>query len=104
VSDYLEWIKREVPNKKYIMVLQAFSMKDQGFNSLLAAWFKDRRPTNDELQSMLNATVRGGAMPCWWGQSMLKNDGMKFWETVLTVTKSATGAQSGAAGGAIVPR
>lgn len=90
VADYIRFLKEQLPGKQHIMILQAFSLRDQGHNALLATLYRDRRPTKEELQSMAAEVRRNHAILGWWGQSLLKKDGLAFWNDVLSITGSTS--------------
>ncbi len=84
---YCRFLKRQLPGKDYIMVLQAFSYKDQGFDPVLAHLYGDRRPTPTELKTMVKvARKEGVGSIAWWGQGMLGGDlrdARPYWQDVL---------------------
>lgn len=87
-EQYLSWLKKNLPLKQRLLVLQAFCLKDQGHPPLLAALYGDRRPSPAELQDMVQIARRHGALISWWGQSLLKDQsGMEFWQEILKASK-----------------
>lgn len=91
VAAYCRWLKKNLPGKDYLMVLQAFSYKDQGFDPVLAHLYGDRRPTGEELRTMVKvARKEGVAKIAWWGQGMLGGDvqdARQYWMEVLEASR-----------------
>lgn len=87
LAAYCRFLKKQLPGKAYIMVLQAFSYKDQGFDPVLAHLYGDRRPTATELKTMVKvARKEGVGCIAWWGQGMLGGDmgeARPYWQEVL---------------------
>ncbi len=88
LSEYMQWLKTNLPAKKHMMVLQAFCAEDQGHPALLAKMYGDRRPTKAELQDMVKIVTRSNVSVGWWGQSLVKDGDTKFWTDVLDATRS----------------
>lgn len=87
LSEYIRWLKTNLPAKKHMMVLQAFCAEDQGHAALLAKMYGDRRPTKTELNDMVKIVTQANVSVGWWGQSLVKDLDTKFWNEVLSATK-----------------
>jgi hypothetical protein len=92
--DYMAWLRRELPDKRYLAVLQGFSYSDQYETSALrqfdeATLSRVRPPTEQELREMVQLSIDGGAtVVFWWGESLLPNEASLPWPDLLRVTKS----------------
>jgi hypothetical protein len=86
-AEYIHWLKANLPQKRHLMVLQAFSCEDQGHSAILAKQYRDRRPTKAEMLDMLQITAGSNVSVGWWGQSLVKDKDLKFWKDLLDVTK-----------------
>lgn len=87
LPEYIRWLKQNLPNKKHMMVLQAFCAEDQGHPTLLAKMYGDRRPTKSELERMTEIVVSSNVSVGWWGQSLVKDRDARFWTQVLDATR-----------------
>ncbi len=87
LSEYLLWLKENLPQKKHVMALQAFCLRDQGHPLWLAKLYGDRRPNGEELQDMVKITADANAGVCWWGQSLVKDKDGRFWNQILDATR-----------------
>ena len=80
VKDYMDWIRQNVPGKKYFIVLQGFSYKDQYqpfYFTLFGQHIADvvRPPTREETLEMARIGIENGAsFVIWWGTSMLADE------------------------------
>lgn len=93
VADYSLWLRKNTPDKKHFMVLQAFSYEDQGFPKWLAILYGARRPTAEELRQMAQVTKDSGIdVLGWWGQGMLgqAESDRAFWQSLLHVSEAAS--------------
>ncbi|HMY51540.1 MAG TPA: hypothetical protein PK671_01260 [Candidatus Obscuribacter sp.] len=92
VAAYCRFLKKNLPGKDYLVVLQAFSYKDQGFDPVLAHLYGDRRPTGEEMRTMVKvARKEGVGNIAWWGQGMVGGDpsaARKYWNEVLEASGS----------------
>ncbi len=88
LAEYIRWLKEYLPQKQHIMVLQAFSLQDQGQPPWLAFFYGDRRPTKQELFEMVQISSDAGVSVGWWGQSLVKEPNSQFWQDILEVTRS----------------
>jgi hypothetical protein len=90
IAEYSRWLKENLPSKKHMIVLQAFSLRDQGHPFWLAKLYGDRRPTKAELQGMVNVASGANDSVGWWGQSLVKDTDMRFWNDILDATRAVS--------------
>jgi len=90
LQQHLRWLKENLPDKDHLMILQAFSLRDQGHNFLLAKLYGDRRPTKLEIQRMIQITTEANSSVGWWGQSLIKEKKSQFWKTILNANQDAS--------------
>lgn len=90
LQEHLRWLKENLPNKEHLMILQAFSLRDQGHNFLLAKLYGDRRPTKVEIQRMIQIAADANSSVGWWGQSLIKEKDSVFWKTILNANQDAS--------------
>ena len=95
--DYLEWIRREVPNKTYLVTLQGFDFRMQYEPAYLMSAMKAedirdlRAPTREELQDMADGSLQSGArVIVWWGQTHITAKDAWLWENIRAVTAAIT--------------
>lgn len=100
VRDHLRWLRTELPDHGFMMVLQGFSYADQFEPEFLKTVAPQemldvvRPPTFGESMEMAQASISGGAdLLVWWGVSFQKNDQSPIWRDVLKTAKSLSGAQ-----------
>jgi hypothetical protein len=98
LAEYLRWLRETLPQKRKLIVLQAFCAQDQGHPYWLAKLYGDRRPTKQELDDMAKIVTDSGSSLCWWGQSLVKDRDGQFWNDVLRATsrvapRKSTGRQ-----------
>ena len=87
ITEYIRWLKENLPNKKHMLVNQAFCAEDQGHPMLLARLYGDRRPNAKELQDMVRIAVNANVSVGWWGQTLVKDRDLKFWHQVLDANR-----------------
>lgn len=94
ISDYMAWIRANVPGKQYLIVLQGFSYKDQYhpfYFTLFGQHIADivRPPTPEETLEMARLGIQGGAdFVIWWGTSMLADETAEPWPAILSVPRN----------------
>lgn len=89
-KEHLRWLNENLPDKEHLMILQAFSLRDQGHNFLLAKLYGDRRPTKVEIERMIQITSAANSSVGWWGQSLIKEKDSNFWKTILDATEKVS--------------
>ena len=87
LSEYQNWLKRNLPAKRHFLVMQAFCQEDQGHPHALAKLYGDRRPTPAELQEMVSIASNANTSVAWWGQSLVKDRNLDFWQQILDATR-----------------
>jgi len=90
IRDYLSWLRKEVPFKKYILALQGFSYTDIFEGNVVeeARMAGARYPTREELQEMfLLSKEEGASYVIFWGQTCLDVSGLTFWDELLNAIK-----------------
>lgn len=87
LTEYIRWLKENLSEKKHLMILQAFCLRDQGHPFWLAKLYGDRRPTGAELEDMAKITTDAKVSMGWWGQSLVKDNDTHFWNDVLNATR-----------------
>jgi hypothetical protein len=93
LADYLEWLDRELPNKRHALVVQGFSYTYQFADGYLEEHYPPevlatiRPPNRKELDEMLKVVQRHNAQVIWWGQSFIEEGEMALWEDILFVNK-----------------
>lgn len=90
IKQHLRWLSENLPDKEHLMILQAYCLRDQGHNFLLAKFYGDRRPTKLEIQRMIQITVEADSSVGWWGQSLIKEKKSEFWKTILNANQDAS--------------
>lgn len=100
IRGYTAWLRREVPGKRLMMVLQGFSYVDQFEPDFLAGIASAstiaavKAPTGAELAEMLRLSIEGGAgMVFWWGPSLIRNAAAQPWPELLSVTRAMKAAR-----------
>jgi hypothetical protein len=99
ISEHLAWLRKAVPDRRYMMVLQGFSYADQ-FDpeflrniappEMIAAV---RPPTLAETKEMAALSIEGGAeLLVWWGVSFQKDHNSQIWRDILKTARSISGA------------
>lgn len=93
ISEHMNWLRRAVPGKRYLVVLQGFSYADEveprTLRSMASAAVLSllRPPSKAELAQMARLSIDAGAdLVVWWGQSMLADDHAAVWRDLLQVT------------------
>jgi len=93
VRDYMEWLRRNLPDKRHLVVLQGFSYRDQ-FHPLYFKMIGQhvmsivRSPTLAETREMVKLGIEGGAsVVIWWGQSLLPTETAEPWPAILETAK-----------------
>jgi hypothetical protein len=95
LADYLEWLDRELPNKRHALVVQGFSYTYQFADGYLEEHYPPevladiRGPNREELSEMVSVVQEHGAQVIWWGQSFIEEDEMMLWNDILFVSKQA---------------
>lgn len=90
--DYAAWLRQNLPGKRHLAVLQAFSYADQyapsPWRDAEAKRLAVRPPSADELRQMARLSIDGGAsVVFWWGESLLPSEDAPLWHDVLAVSK-----------------
>lgn len=100
VRDHLKWLRNELPDHGFMMVLQGFSYADQFEPNFLKTIAPQemldavRPPSLDESLEMARVSISGGAdLLVWWGLSFQKDGQSPIWRNVLKTAKILSGAQ-----------
>jgi Ca2+-binding RTX toxin-like protein len=93
LQEYMTWLETNFPDKKHVMVLQAFEQNDlhsdESLNSLSPEDLAfSRAPTLMEMRAMLLA-VQDADFVYWWGQSLQETSNADVWQNLLSVSKLA---------------
>ena len=95
IRGYTAWLKREMPDRRLMMVLQGFSYVDQFEPDFLARIAGPATiaaiaaPTATEIAEMTRLSVEGGAEAVfWWGPSLVRDVGDKPWPEMMGVIRS----------------
>ena len=82
IAAYKRWLGENLPNKRHLMVLQGFALRDM-FADLSAAW--SIAPNARQLAQML---VQAGdsELIIWWGQAALRTTSQPPWPEILRLT------------------
>lgn len=97
VGDYTRWLAAALPEKRRLMVLQAFNLRDLFHPDTLAAHLSQSQiadipsPTFDDQRAMLDAVREGGvALVIWWGASTIPPERLHIWHDLLAATRTAS--------------
>lgn len=100
VKDHLKWLRDELPDHGFMMVLQGFSYADQYEPNFLRTIAPQemldavRPPNLDETMEMAQLSISGGAeLVIWWGLSFQKDGQSPIWRDVLSAVRTLSGAQ-----------
>ena len=89
IRGYMEWLRREIPDRKHMMVLQGFGYADQYEDVLVAQAPAElralaRQPTAAETMDMAKISVESGAsLILWWGTSLQEDETSQVWRDIL---------------------
>lgn len=96
IRSYTAWLRRAVPGKPLMMVLQGFSYVDQFEPAFLARIAGPSviaavsPPSPEETAEMVRLAVAGGAGTVfWWGPSLLRDAGSAPWPAILDAARTA---------------
>lgn len=90
------WLKRNIENKKYFMVLQGFGYTDAYSEEMINKMggkelYELIPPPNlSETKEMADLAIKSGASTIiWWGPSLLENQNNKPWQYLLKTAKDS---------------
>lgn len=96
IRGYTAWLRRAMPGKPLMMVLQGFSYVDQFEPAFLARIAGPgliatvSPPSPGEIAEMVRLAVAGGAGTVfWWGPSLLRDAGSGPWPAILDASRTA---------------
>ena len=90
---YFKWLRENLPDKQYLMVLQGFAFSDLYEPTYLKSNLPQeliaqvRPPTKAEIQEMVDISLREGASVIgWWGQAAVGSEST-VWTDILEVVR-----------------
>jgi len=82
IAAYKSWLTENLPNKRHLMVLQGFALRDM-FTDLGAKW---GAPPNAGQLAQMVAQAGDSELIIWWGQAALATPTQAPWPEILHIT------------------